>query len=276
MEVKDFCEIVFERAKKDYKEYYRKDSRNFRGNIVLGSITSILSAILLPVLGGSETMSNFPLVATVVTLSTIGGSLIYFLWLFVENLISAPGLLYFEQKEKADLYTTTGIEVMPFEPNGTDPRPAGIMVSNKKTIPIACCVKLTRYWVGKTEVKTGLPHSLAWFENELRTKNFGDTILDKSPKLIILETILSERDRSIQIEPNNFVQTMPNAVYAEIGINLELGNDLKLGVPVSQACLAEIEFEFIINGLQLRPTPLNFEVRYDGNKMMINKVDGWK
>lgn len=266
-----YYQIAIKQGWNDTIKYYRADVKNWFGNLVSGAVAAMVLPILLRRFWGIE-MPNTLAQTVVVIISAIIGFLAFAVLLLFFNLTITNVKLYYEQKRKAELYTTNEIELTGFIPSLDDVRPCGIMITNKKGVAIRASLVVTKIWQDRIEIAKGnLPKSLRWYiDGELRPTY--ELIESGKSLLIALEHLQTERERGA------ILLHVPSRLGEEKGfgksVGLEFGGDLGIAVFEKKPLQIEIEFNFIIKGLYLKPKH-QFSLLYNGNKLTTQKIGDW-
>lgn len=204
----------------------------------------------------------------------IGMVILLLLYFVMRLLFYTPIQLFYEQKQKAELYTTNGIDVVGFVPSEHDVRPAGIMITNKKDVVLSCCAKMKRFWSNRTQkLKEHLPKNLRWYDDG--RLEVGYTEIQKGETaLIALEHIPTASERNAQM-----LIVLPEFTEQEDfgkSVGLEFGGELGIAIYETRTYQAEIQFLFTVEGLHLKPTPLQFSLDFTGEKLIVKKMSDWE
>ena len=201
-----------------------------------------------------------------------GGLLITFGIPFLYFAVTKPASFFEEQKEKAQLYTTSGIELTSFAPTLGDIRPCGIMVTNRKAGAVRLRVLMTKMWQDRTEIANGsLPKELRWYVDGNLQPNY-ELIEPEKSLLIALEHVQTERERGAILLHASSHSSSQEDFGRSIG--LEFGGELSVAVFEKKPLRVEIEFNFIINGLHLN-AKRQFLLSYGSGKLVAEKIEGW-
>ena len=184
--------------------------------------------------------------------------------------ITLSASLFFEQKEKAELFTTAGIEITVFEPSENDIRPAGIFVNNKKKIPIRCSATFFEVKTGNS-TKQNIGKPLGWYDDK-SAYNFGYAQLEPEiPMLVVLQRLEPVLVPTVVVDigDGGKITAYTDLIYIEFG-------DTYGSIATGHSKIIEIQFSFVINDLKLEPSPLKFWLQSDGKKMKVKTYEGWQ
>lgn len=273
MEKTDFKQVlgyakkVFGEGWKDTVEFYWADWKNSLGNIFIGIVSAFALPNLLNRIWGIMMPDTLPQ-----TLSAIGSGVIGFLsfaglLLFLNIAVFTPARLWIEQKKKADLYTMSDIEIEAFESSEADVRPAGILVTNKKGVPVKCDARINRLWKGQVEItEHGKDYSLFHYGDGL-TKYPGFASLENEvPELFILQRIIKPSPAGVidVTVPRRGEDSDKKSVYLELQQNLEIIN--------GYTYVAEVVYKFKVQETYIDPPPYRFMLKYNNEKLVVKKI----
>lgn len=189
----------------------------------------------------------------------IGWVILNLIW----SLFRAPIILFFEERNKAERFTTKGIEVEPFLPGKDDVTPAGLLIRNKKDVQIICSCKMTDLWIDKSLYRKEIfPKPLLWYDNGRTQSGYYEIPSDKSA-IALLEHIKTSEEESY------FMLHAPardgQESYGE-SIAIEL-SDFNFSLYEKKSYQAKIDFRFKVEGLSFTPRTIKIALSYKDGKL---------
>jgi hypothetical protein len=236
-----------------------------RWNLLKNAFVGCIAAIVTYSLGGEPELMSY----VIALVAGIGGALLWGVLTLGKNIILAPSKIYYEQIQQLELFTTKSIDIIGFTPDQNDVRPAGILVRNNKGVPISCAAWFKRIWRDRTQfAKNGLPIGLRWFENGYLATGYK-LIKSGENALIAIEHIKTERERgATRLTVGSYTE------QEEFGecVGIETGGQIGIAVYDIGDYQIEIQFRFVIEGLNLAPRIQRYSLGYDGEQLKIEKV----
>lgn len=267
----EYIKMVGKEGLKDTYEFYRADWKNWSGNLLSGLVAAFSAPSLLQRFWEIEIPNATTQAIVAVTAAIIGFFAFAGILLFLNIVVIAPSKLFYAQKKKADLYTMSDIEIVGLEPSETDVRPAGILVTSSKGVPVKCHVRIRKLWKGQGEItEAGKDYSLFWY-GDGNAKGLGyATLEDKTPELFVLQRIIKHPQASVitvyapergGIDPDK----------KRVGLELEQNLEIVEGYTY----IADVEFKFKIIDTYLDASA-RFILRCVDGKLEIKKYNNPK